>query len=249
MGGTVLGIISTPKDFVNAAERVVRLQGNKWDAVVIVTALIGAATVVASKKAKLLGGVKKLSNLVGRGEESGPVARRLAKEVVQALDDVPGASSLDNVARLAAEGSTEAKAALKGLMESAGTRAVGLDLIEGVLANSDDAEGMIRTMGKLQNRLPREQLLDMLTLAGTCAVKSVARGPLRIAALSLAMVAAATAAAPCPRWTPKALEGFADFTEIVHATQAARGKTAKGLTQQLMGHLSPGATSATCSRR
>lgn len=235
VGGTVLGIITTPRDFINAAERAVRLQGNKWDAVAIVTGLVGAATVVASKKARLLGKVKAVSRLVGRGEHSGPLARRIAKEVLNKLDEVPGARSLDNVARIAAEGSTEAKVALRSLMDSAGTRGVGLDLVEGVLAHTDDTEEMIRTMGRLQGRLPTEQLLDILTLAGSCALKAAAAA--RGVALTLALATNAAATPSCPRWTPKALEGFADYTVIVHAAQAARGKTAKGLTQQLMGHL------------
>jgi hypothetical protein len=230
VGGTVLGLITTPRDFINAAEKAVRLQANGWDAVAIVTALIGAATMVASKKVALIGKVSKLAKLIGQGDAAGPLARTLARETSALVADLGQARRIEKIAEVAADGSTEARAALKSVLDDVGDQGRHIDEVEDILKRADNVDEMTIAIREAQQNLSPADLRAFLgvlrcvekaatvgagPLAGADALTSVGFGPDWMSGHPLPFAIGAAATSKCEGLSVKACRGYAKAVRLL----------------------------------
>ena len=90
VGSTVLALITTPRDFINAAQKAIHMQADGGDALDMAFGLFEVAAFVASKKAATVGKVKKMARLIDKGSDAaGPAARKGLTEIRGVLDDLP----------------------------------------------------------------------------------------------------------------------------------------------------------------
>src|SRR5262249_36200006 len=154
----------------------------------------------------------------GKGEASGPLARAVAKETQALVSELGEARRVEKMAEIAAEGSTDAKLALKAVVDDVGDHSRRIERVEGLLKDADNVEDTIKTLSQLRDKLPRERFIQVLALAGSCALGS----------------AAADVSGPtCPRFTGRALSGLGNTIETLIA-RGVRQEDAVGVAFRML---------------
>jgi len=180
--GTIVQAISTPRDLWNAFDHARKGQADKFEVLTIAMAAAGAAALVFSKKAAILGKFRKLPKLLkafGPAEEANRVlGKRLLKGIKEVVDDLPGGKTLENVAEAAETISTTGKQALGNVLGAVGDQGRMLDKVETLVKNAPDKEALVRALGEAEQTLPRNRFKVLLSVAGACAVGAAAEsGP------------------------------------------------------------------------
>jgi hypothetical protein len=152
-------------------------------------AAAGAAAVVFSKKAAILGKMRKLPQLLtafGPAAEANRVlGKRLLKGVKEISDDLPGGKSLENIAEAVDGLSMEGRQALSNVMNAAGDQGRSLDKLDTLIKNADNKEAAIKALGDAERVLPRGKLKRLLSLCAACTVGSAAAdGPTEVCKLT-----------------------------------------------------------------
>jgi hypothetical protein len=227
-GDLVASLAPTPlrgyaaaRDFINAGDRAVRLDGSAdgFDALTLSLGVVEAGKKLAPGKVRTLTNLGDVVKLIKKGgQSSGAMARLVSRQVRQAFSALGDSGALRKLAEVASTGSTAAKEALRDLLAGIGRTRKSVDALELVARNADDAAEVLVAANRAQNRAGI-RFPFLLKAVGACL------GVVGAAAADVPLAAAAT----CPAVVAKAFDG------AVEAYEAVKGVIKKGNAEDIAG--------------
>jgi hypothetical protein len=215
-GDLVASLAPTPlrgyaaaRDFINAGDRAVRLDGSAdgFDALTLSLGVVEAGKKLAPGKVRALTNLGDIVKLIKKGgSSSGAMARLVSRQVKQAFSVLGDSGALRKLGEIASTGSTAAKEALSYLLAGVGRTRKSVDALETVARNADDATEVLIAANRAQNRAGT-RFPFLLKAVGACF------GVVGAAAGDIPMAAATT----CPAVVAKAFDGAVEAYEAVKA--------------------------------
>jgi hypothetical protein len=176
--GTIVQIVRSPIDLWNAFEHARKGQADKFEILTIAMAAAEASAVVFSKKAAILGKMRKLPRLLtafGSGAESNRVlAKRLMKGIKEAAEDLPGARSLESIAEVVETLSPSGREALAQILDGVGDQGRMLGKVETLIKNAPNREAIILAMGEAKQALSPRRFKTFVSIVASCAMGAAA---------------------------------------------------------------------------